>query len=366
MRAWLLVLVGCSELIGDSSVDKTPVCKAGDPRVDAEVFAALTANRWGYCGSNNGLCLTLSATGDYTTVAGFDDYSIEDAGRWNFLARDATSGLVCFDDGSITDFAITPDGLQWRTDGLLPRLDAIAGFGSRDALDTFAAPDLFATLTHNACQRQNELNLFYLPTSFTIRRNGTWDAVWRYGECRANGTVSIVNAPTQLGVSQQELWAYANPNVCDKRNGGIPASIPDVDEYAEHTGDHQFLSFASYGEGYGLRVRASWQSALRGGQQKEWTLSLANQSARTQTVQSIQIAMTPVAPTTDGYTATGPTVMLVDQAVGQDVAPHGTIEARATLALPAAGEYSMSIAVGSADERQPYQNRAGYVALIRP
>ncbi len=357
-----------SAITGDEALDRRPVCKAGDPRVDAAVFAKLTANQWGTCGSNNGLCLTLSAGGDYTTVEGFDDYSIDGGGRWNFLARTATSGLVCFDDGTITDFELTADGLRWNTHGLLPVRDSIAQFGSRDALDTMGAPALFATLTHNEWARQNDLNLFYLPTSFTMRRNGTWDGDWRGGDCHGTGTFSIVNRPTQLGSTEQALWAHAAPNTCDTRNRGITASLPDTDEYADpaRVGDGQFLMFSSYGEGYGLRVRASWQSRLQSDSTKQWSFALTNQSSREQTISALEITLTPIEATTDGYTAIGPAQTLVSQPLAQSVAGNGTVELTATLALPAAGVYSMLVNVTSADERQPYQNREGYVVELSP
>src|SRR4051812_36562564 len=153
MRALLLfLLVGCSQIT--TTAERSPVCKPGDPNVDAVVFAQLTTQRWGYCGSNNGLCLSLAADGSYATVEGFDDYFIEGKGRWNFLARDATSGLVCFDNGAITDFELTPEGLVWRVSGLLPPRDALPTGGTRDELDELHTPELFTALTANAWQRQ--------------------------------------------------------------------------------------------------------------------------------------------------------------------------------------------------------------------
>lgn len=368
MRALWLLLVGCSELTSNTTLDRSAVCKPGDPSIDAAVFAQLTAHRWGYCGSNNGLCLTLSATGDYHTIAGFDDYFIEDAGRWNFLARDATSGLVCFDDGTMTDFELTSSGLVWKVSGLLPARDAITGGGTRDALDEMQAPELFATLTANAWQRQNELDLFYEPTSFAIARDGTWDAEWRFGECRASGTLSIERAPQALGAPKEALRSHPTENACDTRGGGMTAGLPTIDEYAApgSSGDTQFLTFHSYGGGYGLRVRASWRSTLHGDTTKEWTVTLTNVMVTVQTVSTLLVTLTPIAETDNGYTATGAKATLVDQTLGEMIDSFGTLETTASLALPAPGLYSLGVEVVSADNRQPYQNRASYVLELKP
>src|SRR5262245_42031871 len=103
MRAFVIVLVaGCTSGVSGSS---QPLCHTGDRAVDDAMFAQLTANKWGVC-NIDGFCLELDASGDYATEAGYGDYSVSARGRWNFLARDATSGLACLNNGSVIDFAI--------------------------------------------------------------------------------------------------------------------------------------------------------------------------------------------------------------------------------------------------------------------
>jgi hypothetical protein len=130
MRAlllWPLVLAGCDE--ADPAVLARHVCGEGNPSTDAAVYTALTATSWfdrSRCESGDRLpptCnrLQLSGDGSYTWTAFSDAPERDQAGAWNFRARDATSGLVCLGNGSVVDFALTPaGGLRW---GPLGELD---------------------------------------------------------------------------------------------------------------------------------------------------------------------------------------------------------------------------------------------------
>src|SRR5262245_12796022 len=111
MRALVLLLTSCLVSTQTTNTHEAPICVVGAPAIDVPMFEQLTANRWGSCGSNNGLCLELRGDGSYSTVAGFDDYFITADGAWNFVARDATSGLACLDNGSVINYALTPNGL---------------------------------------------------------------------------------------------------------------------------------------------------------------------------------------------------------------------------------------------------------------
>jgi len=92
----LVGLIGCSGS-STTSVQREQICVPGN---DEMMFRTLTAQRWGACNSNVGLCLALAADGSYSTTQGEGDYTISDEGRWNFLARDTTSGVPCPENGS--------------------------------------------------------------------------------------------------------------------------------------------------------------------------------------------------------------------------------------------------------------------------
>lgn len=367
MRLLFLVLVGCAGT-APTFDEHRPVCVPGDATIDADVFARLTANRWGICDTNNGLCLSLSASGDFSTIEGFDDYAITNSGRWNFLARDATSGLVCFDDGSMLDFELTDAGLMWRINGLLPALDPQDPTGSRDALDAIPTPDLFTTLTEHAWQRANDLDLFYQPTSFAIARDGTWDAAWRDGACTATGTLSIVTSEPRFTGTTHTFVAHPAPNTCDTRRGGSTAYIPPTDDYGDPAlaGDAQFLTFGPSSPQDGLSVRASWDQPLRADTTKEWMLTLTNGASRVFTLQSIQITLTPVADTGNGFTATGDTTTLVDETLAEPIASQDAFTTTASLALPAPGLYSLVISTAAMDGSLPRPLYRSYVLELTP
>jgi len=110
--------------------------------VDAAVYSALTTTSWfdsGGCGPTGDplppTCnrLQLGADGSYTWTA-FSDYPERmQSGSWNFRARDATTGVVCLDDGSVVDFALTPTGdLRWGQLGLLSARDSRQKYVNQD------------------------------------------------------------------------------------------------------------------------------------------------------------------------------------------------------------------------------------------
>ena len=70
--------------------------------------------------------------------------------------------------------------------------------------------------------------------------------------------------------------------------------------------------------------------------------------------------------TTDGYMSTGPAQPLVAQTLAEPVAGNSTFTTTVTLALPPPGTYQLLVTVTSADERQPYHNREGYVVELSP
>jgi len=183
-----------------------PVCGPGeDETTDDDVFARLTATSW-YdevaCNSGDPLpptCnrLRLSADGTFAWTADSDAIERDLSGGWNFRARDATTGVVCLEDGSVVDFALEQaapaGGLRWARLGVLSPDEPLAGGGLRADLPDVTPAPLFLDLTAHAWAKTNEMDLFYLPTSFLLRRDGTFDATWRAGECAAGGTFSVVS-----------------------------------------------------------------------------------------------------------------------------------------------------------------------------
>jgi hypothetical protein len=368
-RSWMVVGALVAACTGtDTDAPRERICVPGD---DAAMYATLTAQRWGACGSNVGLCLALSADGSYHAVRGEGDYEITASGTWNFVARDAQSGLACLDDGSVIDFALTDQGLVWGLVGALPPRDALAATGTRDALpDLLPAPEFYA-LTRRRWAKTNDLDLYGIATSFALHRDGTFDAAFRGGECTIAGTFSLV--ATDQGF---ELNPRPQPNTCDTRSGGSQASLgasnekPVIDgdilrlyaasyRDAEATSDEQSLSFTSYG-GYSLRVDARWHGTLSE-EALPWAFTMHNASTRVQTVTSLRVSITPIADSGNGFSPTGPEEIVVDRMLHEAVAPGGAYSRTEDVAVAASGLWLIEIDVSSFDEIQRYDNQRNYV-----
>jgi len=353
MRTWfLLCLLGC-----DAASNEAVICTANDPNV----FTKLSGQRWGACDSNNGLCLQLAADGSYRAVAGFDDYAISDSGRWSYFARDAQSGLVCFDNGSVIDFALTADGLRW--DGsLLPAFEPLAIAGSRAALDTIPPSPMFTDLTAHAWSKTNDFDPYLAPTSFLLHRDGTFFGSFRHGECSISGTFSVVYDASD----RVALHAHSKPNVCDTRNGGTSGNLADGTPYFEPDGVLRFFStsyrdsmiesaeqsliYNAYGgNDAGLVVSATWQEPLASNATSSWQMTLRNPTEREQTVTALRIEL-----------ITGETrVVLVDRVLQEVLAAGATYATSVDLAF-AAGPQGLLIDVTSFDARQSYSNYRSY------
>jgi hypothetical protein len=362
-------LTGCSD--SSSGVQREPICVPGD---DEMMFRTLTAQRWGACNSNVGLCLSLAADGSYSTIRGEGDYTISDEGRWNFLARDATSGVACLDDGSVIDFALTSGGLSWGLVGTLPPVDALSVAGDRSALPELLPADVFFQLTQNAWTKTNELDLYGYPTEMTLARDGTFTAAFRHGACEIAGTFSVV--ATNLGF---ELNPRAQPNMCDTRSGGTPGSLgasndrPEIDggvlrlygaSYREASAKTavESLSYSSYG-GYSLRVDARWDGPLTSAP-RTWHFALQNSGMRVQTITSLAVSVTPVVETTNGYSTAGEPSVLVDRMLHEVVAAGHEVARDEEVAIGATGLLLLTVVVSSYDDVQRYDNQRSFILSL--
>lgn len=338
------------------------------------MFRALTAQRWGACGSNVGLCLQLAADGSYSMVRGFDDYEISDEGRWNFLARDEASGVACLDDGSVIDFALTPGGLQWGLIGTLPPREALSGAGLRTQLPDLLPADEFYALTANAWTKTNELDLHGHATEMALAHDGTFTASFRHGECEIAGTFSVV--ATNQGF---ELNPNAPPNTCDTRSGGSPANIGASNEHlvvddgvlrfygatyrdVSASRSTESLSFTSFGSD-ALRVDARWSAPLSASS-RVWEMTLHNGSTRAQTVTSIELSVTPLVATSDGYSTDGEPLVLVDRVLHEVLGPGRDYARDEEVAIGETGLLLLRIVVSSYDEIQRYDNQRSFILSL--
>lgn len=380
----VLALAGCDGLaIGD---EVQAVCTRGDAAVDASVFAALTATSWydaGACNDGGGLpptCnrLRLGADGRFAWTATSDYTERDDAGAWNFRARDTAGGVVCLDDGSVVDFALTEHGLRWGLHGALAPDEAQPARGDADDLPAIAVDPLFHALVARRWVKTNELDRYREPSSFALFDNGMFHASYRDGACEAMGTFSLLHVDDRL-----ELAPRADPNACDLRDGGTSANVASSNDLptivdgvlelyassyrdAEVMTDERSLVFGAYGGDAGLTVRATWTGALRPAATTTWALALANDSSRAQAITHITISTTPLALADNGFTSTGPTTVLVDRPLAEMVAPGAASPQALTFTPPAAAWASLVIDIASADERQSYSNRRSYVVELAP
>lgn len=378
-----LVLVGCG---ADPEELAKQVCGAGDRAADAAMYDALTANSWfdrSRCESSDRLPPTcnrvrLAGNGTYTWTAVSDYPERNQAGAWSFRARDATRGLVCLDNGSVVDVALSPTGgLRWGPLGeLAPDAPLEPGPG-RDALPTISVDPLFIDLTANTWAKTNEMELYRLPTSLTLRRDGTLEAEFRSGECAASGTFSLLREVT-LRDSWLELWSTTAPNICDTRNGGSPfvlGGLPRLEDSILDLGGAQYrdaanetaqryLAFSSYGSDAGLTVTATWDGALRAGAETSWEITLRS-GADPQQVSSLRIDLTPMAMTADGFTATGPAVIVVDRALDAMIGAVDVLRVGGVAFTPGpAGWTMLHVEVDSSAGLQGYRNQESFLVEL--
>jgi hypothetical protein len=392
MRAILLLPLLLGGLGCDGAAPEelaSQICGEGVPSVDAEVYRALTASSWfdrGQCESTDPLPPTcnrvrLAGNGTFTWTAVSDAPERNEAGMWNFRARDATSGLVCLDNGSVVDFALTPaGGLRWGPLGELAGEDRLEPGPGRDALPTISVAPLFVDLTAHAWAKTDEMDLYRLPTTLTLRGDGTFDAELRNGECTASGTFSLIRERT-FRSDRFTLWSDTAPNTCDLR-GGTPFALPggDTPRFIEdgllHLADalyrdartsteRRIVEFSAYGDQAGLTVHASWDGALRAGEATFWLVSLHNNGATTQAVSSLRIDLTPLTLTTDGFVAAGPAAIAVDRALGLTISPFDAagIDDEVVFTPGPAGWVSLHIEIDSADA-QSYRNEAHFLVEL--
>ena len=347
MRMLLLVcLVGCTSTAADELV----ICTANNPTV----FTQLTGQRWGACDSNNGLCLQLAADGSYRAVTGYDDYAISESGRWSFVTRDATSGLACFDNGSVIDFAITPDGLRW--DGVMLRaFESLEITGSRAVLDVIPASPVFVQLTEHPWAKTNDFDLDLAPTSFSLHRDGTFTGSFRHGASSVSGTFSVVYDED----GDVEFHPRSEPNIAASNDvphfedNGLLRLYSATFRDASIDTDEQSLAYSAFGDDAGLIVGATWRGALAPNATSTWELTLRNATAREQTITSIRIMLVVF----DSQT------VLVDRTLQEVVAPGAAYTTTVDLAF-AAGPQGLLIDVRSFDARQTYGNyRTFFVEL---
>ncbi|MEO7094394.1 MAG: hypothetical protein ABI175_14150 [Polyangiales bacterium] len=393
MRLLLLLLVlacgavGCS--VGPSDSSASSVCVAGKTAIDAEVFARLTSTSWfdtGGCagGQQPPTCnrIGLSRDGSYHWKAVSDYVERDQAGGWNFRARDATSGVICLDDGSVIDFALSPDGLQWGPLGVLSPDAAQSTSGARSALPVIRVSPLYLDLTEHPWANTNEMDEFYLPSTFSLYANGALEASFRGGECTTTGTFSLVgDGITLVGDRRFRLWPRTELNTCDLRSGGTPASVPGAGgepviedgvlrlssatyRDADIATDERYLAFSSYGDDAGLLVSATWSGALHAGATTTWRIEPRNDTTRMQNIVAMRIEVTPLVATSDGFSSTGPAETVVDRTVGVVVLTGETLPLEASFAL-ATGWVAIRLEIESQDSRQTYQNAGSYITLLR-
>ena len=285
MRASLLLFAACTTPLASTA---SSVCHATSG--DSAIFGQLTANRWGYCDAD-GFCLTLAADGGYKTALGCGDCVVMDSGRWNFVARDSTSGLVCLDNNSVMDFALVPDGLRW--DGsVLPATDVLAETGSRSSLDGMPDSVLFDQLTAHPWAKTNNFDLAFTPTSFALARDGTFTGSFRDGACDVAGTFSVV-----YDDSRQEFHPHAAPNSCDTRGYSGELAASNEAPVLERDGtlrfyeasyrdaaladDERSFTYSSYSDAdYGLVVGAKWHRDFTANTTPHLDLTITNPTPR--------------------------------------------------------------------------------------
>ena len=349
MRVFLLLVAACTN-------PQTSGSPCHTTSGDSALFARLTANRWGKCDANN-FCLSLQADGDYDSMRGCGDCIETDHGRWNFVARDDTSGLVCFDNGSVIDFELVAGGLRWDA-GELPATESLDATGSRAGLDGLAASPLFDQLTAHAWAKTNNFDLYFTPTSFALARDGTFTGSFREGACDVAGTFSVV-----YGGSQPELHPHAAANVCDTRGYAADIAASNEIPVVEHDGilrffeasyrdasivtdDRSFL-FSSYSDSnYGLVVGAKWQHDFVASSTSHLDITITNPTPRAQTITKLSLMF-------DGQP-------IVDEMLQEAIPPGGTYATSTELSFGAPGIAALLVDVESQDDRQSYANYHGY------
>ena len=380
---WALVVAGCTTTV-PSGAGGAGVTACGAPSAfDATVFASLTATAWNDagCSSTDPLpptCNTieLDADGRYAWTAVSDVTERDQHGQWNFMARDTSSGIVCLDNGAVLAFQLFPQGLRLGELGL-GASTPLTATGAREDLFPVQSDPLFPELTAHEWVKTNNFDLGTNAQQFTLARDGTFAASYRDGACTHGGVWSIDITPRTTGPTPM-LFPSSDPNTCDIRSSTsaqLPASdVPRIEDgrlvlydtaYRAPGTAAPWFAFQGYGDGVGIDTSGTLDHDVSASG-TNFDFDFANGSRSAKALSSISIRATPTMQVADGYSAAGPTVMLVSMDLtGTSLAPGDHATASLT-AAPAAGLTQLTIELDYADSTQTYMSRADYFVTVGP
>jgi hypothetical protein len=383
LRVFAVLVVGCggSHTSDDVEPEAGSVCgPSEDAAVDDAVFVALTSRSWADsgCASTAPLpptCRRLSLGGDgrYSWSAWSDYPEREQAGRWNFRARDGSSGVVCFDDGSVIGFALGDDELTFANHAYGADEPREVG-ADRGSLPEVTASALFSELTAQEWRKTNAFDAVFRPEGFRLRRDGTFWASYRGGECEHGGVFSLdhgeggmlipISEPNECDVRREPAAASIGPSNGRPviRDGVLMQGIGETYRDAAIETDEQSFAFRAYGWDGGLMVSGSLTGELEAGRTLTIGLALENLGATTQTLEGGAISMQPLMP---DLSVAGEPIVLGELAVGGSVAPGSEVPTSVEATLPGAGMYALEVSVRSSDASQPWSNRTSYLVEVR-
>ena len=350
---WALVVAGCTTTV-DTGAGGAGIAACGTPTpFDATAFANLTATNWndGGCDSGGPLpptCNTieLDADGRYAWTAISDVVERDQHGQWNFTARDQSSGIVCLDNGAVLAFEMIAGGMRLGQLGLETG-KPLTATGSREDLFPVLSDPLFPALTAHEWVKTNNFNLGTDAQQFTLARDGTFTASYRDGACTHGGVWSIDLDPRSSGPTPV-LYPSSDANTCDIR-GSTSAQLPAADvprielgrlilfcsSYRGPATAPPWFAFQGYSDDVGVETSGALDHDVSASG-TTFDLDFVNRATTAKNLSSFAIRATPVMLVPQGYSGTGPAVLLASSDLsGTSLAPGDHASASLSITPPA-------------------------------
>jgi hypothetical protein len=305
--------------------------------------------------------LALRPDGTFTWSAVSDYRERDDAGHWNFVARDDRSGTFRFSTGDSVLFSFRGDDLDTGRASFHPGgAVALTPDARADALPAIPPPTLEDQLAGTCWRKSNEFDLDRAPDGLAFG-DGVFSASYRGGVCAHGGvfavddghlfTASDSNTCGPNGTAVTDVSSGDRPDFIDgllllSWSSYFPAAAPPqpqlfvFDSYRGTSGA-PFGPPGSHTPAGSVRVTGRFQGPLRQNRPMRISFILENVSIMGAKLDELAAEASPAMPTANGYTATGETTMLARALGGARLEPGQRHLEDWELVLPAGGERTL-------------------------
>ena len=338
---WVLALWSCAS------------CGVANQRAreDAAMFDFLTSSAWEGGGCHRGdplpptcVTLTFDRSGHFSWRAVSDYLERDEKGRWNFTLRDATSGVITLENGSVLDFAREEErlsfagaGFQAAPGGVLPETS-----GSVEGLAELTPSALYRSLVSTPWAKTNPFDEFYEPDTLVFGRDGQLRASYRAGQCEHGGKFSV---------DGKSLIQVRESNACDLRGASSVTSFIDSprmrgdllaffqSSYRPATQAEDPKLFLHDGYQDSLELRGEYGGTLARGSPVDLQLTFTNEGTIAQTLTSVEISMRALALGRGSLSTTGQATLLASEVYQLPVQSGDSLSQSVRIVPSDRGEY---------------------------